>query len=284
MRALRPTCPRIISYRESIKVGLGFSYENVNLESGGYYDTTTGIYSLPGKALARSFGVLVQIPVEEIASRLANHRIMLAPRLQPIFTVNLGYARRNFGDAWAHIGSNAGLGIVPRSATLGLNFEIGLRTTVKDIDWNLFSFTWAREAEDVLINYSPMGYPFTYEPGLGDIEPFNNLILGKHNDDVILRKGWQVQLAEFVSIRGGSEDVGWTYYAYGTYCTFGTSVALNGLIKLLGEFDIVNIQNGPFAFLVYHLDLQYDYSRYSSDQLSTTLNGTSFKAINLVIR
>lgn len=277
-----------------IKLGLGYSFEIVNLEEGGYYDTTNGLYSLPGKANAHSFGVMVQIPVEEIASRFADQPIMLTPNLRPTFDINLGYARSNIGDEWAHIGSNYGIGIVLRSATLGLNFEIGLRTTVKDRNWNLFSFTWAREAEDVLIrasfvpdslSSSPLGgyYTFGYASGLGGIRPFNNLILGKYNWNVDVRKGWQVQLVEFVSIRGGS-GVGWAYYAWGTYYTFGTSVALRGLKKLLGAFDIVDIQNGPFAFLVEHLDLKYDYSRYSSGQSLTGLSGTTFKAINLVVK
>ncbi len=269
-----------------IKLGLGYSFEIVNLEEGGYYDTTTGIYSLPGKTNAHSFGVMVQIPVAEIVSRLADQQIMLTPKLQPTLDINLGYARRNIGDAWVHIGSNSGVGLVPRSATLGLNFEIGLRTTVQDRDWNLFSLTWAREAEDVLIAYSSFSQGvFTYESGLGDIEPFNNLVLGKQNGYVDVRKGWQVQLAELVYIRGGSDGGGWTYYVSGTYYTFGASVALNGLLKLLGAFHIVDIQNGPFAFLVYHLDLQYDYSRYSSGQpFAAGLNGTTFKAVNLVIK
>jgi hypothetical protein len=128
---------------------------------------------------------------------------------------------------------------------------------------------------------SPTGninYENFYKSGLGDIEPIDNLILGRTYGKVDLRKGWQVQLAEFLYVRGGKfEGIGYSY------ATFGTSVKLNGLLKLLAAFDLVNIKTGPFAFLVDHFDLQYHFSEYTNG-VNIAMDGTTFKAINLVIK
>lgn len=275
-----------VGFNWLVKLGLGYTFQNVNAESGGYYDSTSGIYSLPGKTSAHSFGVLLQIPVENIASRIANRQIVLLPDLQPIFDINLGYARRNIGDAWVQFGGNSYSGVVPRSATLGLNLKLGLRTTVRDKEWNLFSVTLAREAEEVLIDFNRFSQnPFSanYMSGLGEIEPFNNLVLGRENGYVDVRSGWQVQFGELIYVRGGSDGGGWTYIINGAYHTFGVGAASSGLIKLLGFFHIVNFQKGPFAFVVDHLDLQYNYSRYSSTE-DPAMNGTTFQAVNLVVR
>lgn len=266
-----------------VKLGLGYNFKTENSEEP--TPDSSGLFQSAGyKVSAHDYGMMVQIPVVDIASRFAEQPIMLFPQLQPVFDLNLGYARRNIGG-YTTLPSFGGLYPLPRTAALGLNFELGLKTTVENRKWNLFSFIWAREAEDLLISekeiISPAGsisYGHDYKSGIGDIEPIDNLILGRTYGKVDLRKGWQIQLADFLFVRGGKfEGIGYSY------STFGTSIKLNGLLKLLAAFDIADIKSGPFAFLVDHFDLQYDYSEYTNS-VNAEVDGTTFKAINLVIK
>ncbi|HUI29818.1 MAG TPA: hypothetical protein VLX91_06340 [Candidatus Acidoferrales bacterium] len=277
-----------------VKLGLGYTFKSVALEEAGLDSTGN---QLSPKANAHDYGIMAQIPVVEIASHLADQPIILSPDMSPIFNINIGYARRNIGEYVSYPPSP----LLPRTATLGLNFEIGIKTDIKNRNWNLFSFIWAREAEDLLaaaklIAITPVsnnGYGYSYEnfykSGIGDIEPIDNLILGRTYGKVALRKGWQVQLAEFLYVRGGSFEgvefpFGVTYQGIGySYSTLGTSVKLSGLLKLLAAFDIVDIEDGPLAFLADHLDLQYHFSEYTNG-VNTGADGTTFKEINLVIK
>jgi len=270
-----------------VKLGLGYNFKTVDLVEPAF--NLGGAYSLNYNLKAHDYGFMVQIPVMEIASAYADHQIMLSPKLQPAFNINIGYSRRNIGDyPSTAYGPPTPSPALPRSVTLGVNFEFALKTTIENREWNLFSVTWAREAEDYLLSESfssfydsvraPQYYiKYSYRSGLGNIQPIDNLILGRTYGKVDLRKGWQIQLADFLYLRSGIY-YGMTFQYPTT--TYGVTLKLNGLIKFLSAFDIIDIQKGPLAFLVDHFDLQYHYSEYGSG----TNTGTTFKAINLVIK
>ena len=266
-----------------VKLGFGYNFKTLNADVP--ISDSSGYRSSVANTNAHDYGAMVQIPAADIVSYFADQPLTISPKLKPVLNINIGYARRNIGDYLFIPGAilESSYQSLPRTATLGLNFDLGIKTVVENREWTFFSFIWAREAEDQLLLNLPLASPagnssfeFQYKSGLGNIEPIDNLILGRTYGKVDLRKGWQVQLADFLFVRGGKfEGIGYSY------STFGTSVKLNGLLKLLAAFDMVNINSGTFAFLVDHLDLQYDYSRYST---GAPLNGTTFKAINLVIK
>ncbi len=266
-----------------VKLGLGYNFKTENSEEP-TPDSSGLFHSAGNKVSAHDYGMMVQIPVLDIASGFAEQPIMLFRKLQPVFDFNLGYARRNIGGYTALPSFDVSIPL-PCTATLGLNLELGLKTTVENRKWDLFSFVWAREAEDLLISekeiISPAGstsYEYDYKSGIGDIEPIDNLILGRSYGKVDLHKGWQVQLADFLYIRGGKfEGIGYSY------STFGTSIELNGLLKLLAAFDMLDIKHGTFGFLVDHFNLQYHFSEYTNS-VNAGMDGTTFKAINLVIK
>ena len=156
--------------------------------------------------------------------------------------------------------------------------------------WKLFSFTWAREAEDVLVSLRTIktvvapgdtAYTnqFAYKGGLGSIRPVDNLVLGRTNGEIALQKGWQIQFAECLYFREGSNtDAGGV-----TYETHGESIKLNGLLKLFASLGIWNPHRGWGAYLLNHVDLQYSTCTYTSTQ-NSAVNGTKFSSINIVLK
>ncbi len=268
-----------------VKLGIGFNFKTLTSEVP--VTDSIGYRSVTFSTNAHDFGAMIQIPVNDIASYFADQPLTISPDLKPLLDINLGYAERNIGNYLFLPGAilESIYQPLPRTATIGLNFAIGIKTVVEKRDWKLFSFVWAREAEDQLLLNLPVASPagsssvdFQYKSGIGDIEPIDNLILGRSYGKVDLRKGWQVQLADFLFIRGGKfEGIGYSYN------TFGTSVELNGFLKLFAALDIVDINDVPFAFLVDHLDLQYHFSEYTNST-NSGMNGTTFEAINIVIK
>jgi hypothetical protein len=258
-----------------VKLGLGYNFKVVNEELPSFDSIS---YHLKGaRTDAHDYGAMLKVPVIEIASRFSDHEMMISPKLRPFFNIILGYARTNISD----YSSPSYTAPLDRTAALGLTLEAGLETTIQGRNWNLFSVVWAREVRDLLTveevfyrTNGPNSYIVDFKSGLGDIKPVDNLILGRSYGRVDLQKGWQVQIADFIYVRGGHYEG--TAYSYTTY---GTSVELNGLLKLLAAFDLVDIDTSPFDFLVDHFDLQYHFSGYTNGS-----SGTTFKAINLVIK
>jgi hypothetical protein len=160
---------------------------------------------------------------------------------------------------------------------LGLSVELGVVSKALSSDWKILSLTWARQAEDLLVKRYPNG-GFEYRGWFGDIRPFDNLILGKWGGNVVLRKGWQFEVGEILSVRGGS----FTGTGSLSYGTSGYSIRLSGFLKLIEAIDRSTVTGTWLGFVRDHIDLQYHSSSYGGEY--STVSGTLFKGINLVVR
>ncbi len=151
------------------------------------------------------------------------------------------------------------------------------------------TFTWGREAEDVLVivtgieNISAAGDTtysriISYKNGLGGIRPFEDLVLGKTYGQMDLQTGWQFQVAECLYIRGGS------YISTGEliYSTHGESFKLNGFLRLLESLNMIGPDSKLFSYFMDHFDLQYHVSNYTSP--ASLVSGTIFQSINIVFK
>jgi hypothetical protein len=143
-------------------------------------------------------------------------------------------------------------------------------------EWKLASFRLAHQADDLLIVRHPDGSS-EYQSGLGDIQFVDNVILGKANSKATVRKGWQVQVAEFLYLRGGSVDGPGLAYS-----TSGFSICLGGFLKFLGLVSPSLEKASWVDFMGKHFDLQYHSSKYSDT--TSPINGTSSAALNLVVK
>jgi hypothetical protein len=118
---------------------------------------------------------------------------------------------------------------------------------------------------------------FDYQSGLGDIQFVDNVILGKTNSKATVRKGWQVQVAEFLYLRGGTvEGPGLAY------STSGYSICLGGILNLLGLVNPSSEKDSWVSFVGDHFDLQYHSNKY--DETISPVGGTTSAALNLVVK
>lgn len=120
---------------------------------------------------------------------------------------------------------------------------------------------------------------YAYKGGLGSIRPIDNLLLGKTYGEIALQKGWQIQIAECLYFREGSNSDGGGVL----YQTHGESFRLNGFLKILASLGIWNPEHGWGAHFINHFDLQDNTSVYTSTR-NGLLNGTEFSSMNIVFK
>jgi hypothetical protein len=262
---------------ESFSIGIGVNYL-IKLGAGFNFKSVQSDLSPFGSAnpFAMDYGMVVNIPIIELTSAALAEPLELLPKAMPVLDVTIGYARSNVGDEVKYFDTQQP-DPLPRSATLGLSVETGVTSKALSSDWRILSFTWAREVEDLLVNRDADGQ-IQYQGWFGNIKPFDNLILGRWAGNVELRKGWQVEIGEIVSVRGGS----FTGTGSLSYKTSGYSVRLSGFLKLIEAMNRAAVSDTWLGFVRDHFDLQYHSSSYGGPP--STVSGTSFKGLNLVVR
>jgi len=257
-----------------IKAGIGFNFKSI--ESRLFPDWVVKPGAGKGNASAMDYGVMLEVPIAEIVSGSSVEPLELFPNVAPLLHLTMGYARSNLGDEISYV-DPAQRDPLPRNATLGLSIEMGIISKALSSDWKVLSLTWARQVEDILVKRYPDAH-FEYQGWFGDIKPFDNLILGKWGGNVGLRKGWQFEVGEIVSVRGGS----FTGTGFLNYETSGYSIRLIGFLNLIEAMDRATVADTWLGFVKDHFDLQYHSSIYGES--TSLVSGTSFKGINLVVR
>lgn len=258
-----------------VKIGSGFNFKRILSDLP--YVSGDSVQPAKVEASATDFGLIVHVPLSSIISKAKKQPLTLLPETESLIGLTVAYVRSNVGEEVQYVEA-FGPDPLPRQGTIGVAFELGLVSRAISYDWKVFSMTWARQADDVLVRRSAADRTFSYQSGLGDIQVFKNLLLGEPNGRVGLRKGWEVSFAELISIRGGS------YSGAGNliYSTSGYSLRLGGLFKLIGRANRSGSIGTMFAFAADHLSFEFHYSRYGSTE--SPVRGTTFQGFNVVLR
>jgi hypothetical protein len=269
---------------EDYSVGLGLEYV-VRLGIGMNFKKITSRFPAIGAAdeimeatatpSATDFGVLLDLPVHGIVSGLSGTPLVIGMGMSPFLDLSISYVKSNVGDDVRYVDAFQA-DPLPRTATVGLGIEMGISALAGKSDWRMISFALAHQAEDILVIRHNDG-TFEFKGGLGDLAIGENVLVGRVTGSVLVRKGWQLGAAELFYIRGGSlKGDGYDYE------TSGYSLCLGGLVRLL-EYAVPATAETPWlAFIGDHIDLQYHSASYDSP--SSPWDGTTFKALNLVVR
>ncbi len=258
-----------------VRLGFGFTFKRI---VSALAPIGVGAEAGSGTATvnATDFGLLVDVPVVDIISTVSGDSVSLFPNLFPFVDVSMAYVKSNVGGDVRYI-AGAQADPLPRTAVAGLGIEAGLTTRAKGSTWKIGSFSLVRQAEDILITRYSDG-TFDYKNGLGDIRLWDDIVLGKFNALATLRRGWQLQVAEFVSIRGGSVVSPGLEYS-----TSGYSICSAGLLKLLIHVvPALDTENRWITFAAEHIDLQFHSASYS--EVTSPIDGTSFNSVTIVLK
>lgn len=225
------------------------------------------------------YGLLVDVPVLDITSKLSYTQFQLLPRLSPFLDFSVGLSKNNLGQETISYTDRQQADQLPRNARAGIGFDCGFRYSKDGAEWRPVSFKWTIEASSELAR----PYPETgYKAGLGDIKFFDEIVLGKTNRETDKKKGWELNFLEFLSIRGGrfEED---PMRGNRHFNTSGWGLRSAGLTKLLRTMGSSVVNEGLLGFIVNHIDVRYNYSQLTTDGSNNALSGTKFDSFSIFI-
>lgn len=214
----------------------------------------------------------------KVLSNLRGSDINVFPNTELYTNITASYCRANVGRTIYYIDPTFA-DPLPRKAAVGMNIEFGLTSKAVSSGWKIVSLLIAREVEDILVRRFRDGRfdRFEYTTAFGDIRFYRNLILGQWGGEVTLRKGWQLNVGEFLYIRGGSIASPGLEHS-----TSGFGLRLGGVMKLM-EFLSPRIAEVPvLGFIAKHIDIQYDQSSYG--ETDSPIVGTEFKGLALILK
>ena len=163
-----------------VKASFGFTHKTIISKIGPNAQAEINAYDL---------GFILKVPVIELVNKFQLLETEIFSSFRPYFIPGVYYSLANIGDKVAYIDS-AQADPIPRNVSVGINIETGVKYKINNYFIDLFSFRWSREADDLLIKtYSDK--PSEYVSGFKDIKLWDNVIVGKSNDKIISKKGWQ---------------------------------------------------------------------------------------------
>ena len=230
-----------------------------------------------GIANLYDYGFLIDVPLVGIASRLADDPFKFGPNVSPYFDWTVGISRSNLGQGKITYIEAAAADPLPRYARAGIGVDVGFVFDRDVVNWKPLSFKWSIEASDVLV-----GANREYQSGLGDINFFDEVILGNTNMETEKKKGWELNVFEVISVRGGrfEEDPN---RGNRRFNTSGWGVRLGGMLKMLRAFNGPFDNEGVSGFLLNHIDVGYNHSEWNPDQQYAPLSGTKFDSFNITV-
>ena len=256
-----------------IKASIGLSFNDIEYRQINKDIESRIIETISVNANAKDFGIIFQLPILETLHELTNISYSIIPGLSPFLLSTFGYSKNNVGDDVTYIGIEQSYPL-PRVARIGFSFNPGLCYSKENLIWKLLSLKLAKEAEDELIQSFPDG-TFNYRKGLGDINFFHDLILGKSNGEILKRNGFEFDLFEICSFRKGN----FKGIDYEQVETEGFGISITGVYKAVRLF-YPTIADKSVAFIIKHVDIRYDYSVLKAN---SRFNEIKFHGININI-
>ena len=249
-------------------MALGITFRRIESnipEVGAGQEQTSGHAS----AWSRDYGFLIDVPIIDLVTKKSE----LISGIMPLIDLSIGSALTNVGGQMIYI-DEAQADPLPRNISIGTTIEFGIKYT--RTDQKLFSFTWSRQSDNILVGTDH--WVKFYRGGFGDIDFLKNIVQGKRTETIDLSQGWQIGIGEIVFIRGGS------YVGSGnrSFTTEGLGLRLVGVLKLLQGLEFV--KSSELSFIAEHLDISYDRSDYKTTEVNHPLDNTEFSSLTIVVK
>ena len=276
-----------------LKIFLGYTHKHIT--SSLPLDITGQRQEGDANVNAFDLGLLVDIPVIDIISKLQGKPVVIFHNTTPFFDLNVGIAQNNLGSSRVVYDDPARPVPLPRTARAGLGLNLGINYSKEEIVIKPISFKWTIEASAELIKSHSDTYDTTfdnegniirindvqanwqYQSGLGDIKFLDEVILGKGNAQTMKAKGWEVNFLELFFLRGGRFEEDPTLGDQ-RFSTTGWGLRLSGLIKCLRILNVTPDDKTIPGLILNHIDFRNDHSSWTTDDPKNPLNGTKFNS------
>ncbi len=251
-----------------IKASFGVTFKHVKSDLGDYIATIDLV----------DWGYVIQVPLHKAFLRLQDRNAELRDGIQLEVTPAFSYAKRNIGDKVSYL-PTSNPDPTPRTANVDVSLMAAItRADPETEDWTILSVETGTRGESGLFYKEQSGETGYIYNHLGDISIWNDLILGKTNNQIEKSKAWEVEFLESVAFRWGRyEDFTGKVFSKNS----GFSLRTTGYHKY---YRRINQQNaGAVGFVTGRIDVEYSYSSYDAGQ-GHPLTGTKFHQISLFFR
>ena len=167
-------------------------------------------------------------------------------------------------------------------ARIGLEYSLGFTYEKDDIKIKPLSFGWTIESNDLLARDWYDQNQQGYQSGMGSINFFKELIMGKGNVNTDKLKGWELGFFDMVMLYGGSftED-----YNHGNrnFLTTGFAFRLSGLLKTLSLLDNDLFESKAMQYVSRNIDVKINYSTITGKNEYYIFSGMKYYSLNLYL-
>lgn len=180
-----------LAFESKVRLSVGMTFKTIHSNLSPFAEAEVNAFD---------YGVLLDVPLIDMLANDIENSAQSKKSVIPFITPGVYYSVTNIGDKftyadWAYADPQ------PRNCTLGINIKAGLKANLNGYHFNAFSFKWAREVEDILVerdfNSSRYVAPFH------DIHLIDHLIFGKSDDSIINKWGYEIGLSDFIYLRKG---------------------------------------------------------------------------------
>lgn len=182
--------------------------------------------------------------------------------------VATSYVMRNIGDDVSYGFETDPL---PRMAVWGYEVSVGHTIVKRNIPMKLAQIDWTLEAQDLLVEYTGVAQT-RYTRWPGNISLFDNVLLGKHDDQVTVRRGARIHMMELFSAGIGSfKGPGYPERVD----TRGFTISSDGLLMLIAMFS-----NKPdLSRINDRITITFSNTKISPEDSNHPLSGTRYRDI-----
>jgi hypothetical protein len=258
-----------LSYQgQVVQAGVGWAFKSIHLNS------ITGV----ANPTASDGGVFVQASPCKLFSDRSE-----SGDWRPYMKPSVGYSIANVGGEFRFEGDARNTPL-PRTSALTLGLAMGLRSTRIGGGMEVFGVQVGEQVTNDLVAYQAYN-EHNYKGPFGDVQPFNDLVMGESHPQVGRNQGLELSLLELAYLRWGHVRTprdsfgGWNQYS-----TSGYGLRLSGLLKLVGASTSGGLSKVANA-VVKHVDVQYQYaSSHHDGGFSPLTDGATYHQINLLWR
>jgi len=187
--------------------------------------------------------------------------------------ISTSFVIRNVGDGIQYFVA-FGPDPLPREAVWGYELSAGYTMEREQLRMRFFQADWTLEAQDILVEAGGGGGTwFKYTSWPGNISFIDNVVLGRNDEQIVIRQGIRLHVMEILTVgRGKFEGRSWSDIQ-----TSGYSVSSQGILKLMDlifDHPIISRVND-------RVTITYSNASLNAESPEHPLSGTTYQDLSI---
>ena len=260
-----------VAFDYFVRVSIGHTWKNAesHLVDPGPGSSMRGAFA---ETDATDYGFIVEVPLVSLLENFDSNLKEPLPNTEFYFDPGFFYSKSNIGGKVSYI-DRYQADPIPRTVSIGINLKTGLSYLTESDEIKLLGFNWSRELDEMLVKKNRSDGSTAYKRGLQDIKFFENMILGKANENIdAFKQGFEVNFADCFFLRHGRyEDIEGRV----RFTSKGWGMDYMQLVKI--PLKMFFHEENKFMLLLKNLNIEQHHAEYEIEA-GHPLEGTEFNS------